>query len=430
MRRRADPGPPSPTLWRHRDFRLLWGAQTVSQFGSQVSQLAIPLTAALTLDATPFQMGLLWAVYMAPFLAFGLVAGVWVDRRRRRPTLIITDVLRALVLLVVPVAALLDLLRIELLYAVIFLAGALTLFFDVAYGSYLPSIVDRDRLAEGNAKLETSRVAARIAGPSVAGLLVRSLTGPVAVVVDAATYLASAAFLARIATPEPPPPEAGASLRSAIGEGLHVVASDPILRATTISVTLWNVSDSVLVAVYVLFATRDLGLGAGAIGVVFAAGNVGGILGAFLGARAATRLGPGPAIVLGALVGALGIPLVALAAGPPPVAAAVLVAAQVLASASLSVAAINTASIRQALVPHHLLGRVNATVRFASWGLLPVGSLVGGLLGTLLGLRATIAVGALLAVASFLAVWFSPVRTLRTVTPHPAPVSPDPLPLA
>ena len=410
--------PPSPTLWRHREFRNLWAGQTVSQFGSQVTQLAVPLIAALTLDASPLQMGMLWAAYTAPALLLGLVAGVWVDRRRRRPTLIATDLLRALVLLAIPAAALLGLLRIELLYLIALLTGALSLLFDVAYGSYLPSLVARDRLPEGNAKLETSRVLARIAGPGLAGLLVRWLTGPIAIAVDAASYLVSAAFLARIAAPEPAPrpPAAGESVRAAVRDGLHAVGRDPILRDTTLSAALWNVSDSIIVAVYVLFATRELGLGAGAVGLVFAAGNAGGVLGALLGARTASRLGPGPTVVRGALLGAVGILLVPLAAGPPPVAAGVLVVAQVLASASLSIGIVTVASVRQAIVPDHLLGRVNATVRFATWGLLPLGSLLGGLLGGLLGLRPTLAVGALLAIAAFVAVWRSPVRTLTTLS--------------
>ncbi|MDQ6601536.1 MAG: MFS transporter, partial [Chloroflexota bacterium] len=263
-------------LWRHADFLKLWAGQTVSQFGSQVTVLALPLTAALTLHANAANMGFLAAASTAPFLVFGLFAGVWVDRLRRRPILILADIARFALLALIPVLALLGALTLVDLYVIAFLVGILTLFFEVAYQSFLPAVVGRAQLVDGNSKLETTRSAAQIAGPGAAGALVQLVTAPVAIAVDAASFLVSVLFLGLIRTPEPSPARTMARRRvwAELNEGLRAVLDDPILRATMGSAGTVNMFGSLLFAVFVLYALR-LGIGAGLLGVIFAVGNLG-----------------------------------------------------------------------------------------------------------------------------------------------------------
>src|SRR5437868_10909625 len=243
-------------LWRHSEFVKLWTGQTISLFGTEVSQLAIPLTAALVLNATPAQMGLLAALEYAPFLLLSLFAGVWVDRMYRRPVLIVADIGRALLLGSIPLSALLGLLRIEQLYVVGLMTGVLTVFFDVAYQSYLPVLVKREHLVEGNSKLEVSRSVAQIAGPGVAGALVQVITAPLAVLVDALSFVASVISLLLIRVREPAPVRhdgnAG-SIWSELREGLDVVLGNPLLRSIAGCTGTSNLFGNGVMAVYVLY---------------------------------------------------------------------------------------------------------------------------------------------------------------------------------
>lgn len=418
-------GAPRSSLWRHREFTKLWAGQTVSQFGSQVTFLALPLTAALTLDASAAQMGILSALETAPFLIVGLFAGVWVDRRRRRPLLIAGDLGRAVVLLAIPAADLLGFLRMDVLFVVAALTGLCTLFFDVAYQSYLPALVEREHLVEGNSKLEVSRSAAQIAGPGLAGALVQILTAPLAILADAVSFLVSAGFLLSIRAPEPAPapPSAHRNLWREIAEGLRAVFGNPNLRAIAACTASLNISSSLMFAVFVLYATRNLHIKAGLLGVIFAAGNVGFLLGALLAGRLAGRFGVGPAIIAGALVSALGSLLVPLAGGQKLVVIAVLIAAQAVIGFGGTVYNITQVSLRQTITPDRLQGRMNATMRFIVWGVIPLGALAGGALGDAIGLRPTLVVGALTGLVAFLWVLASPLRALHE---QPAPVEEEP----
>src|SRR5438874_7367780 len=272
-------------LWRHPEFVKLWTGQTISRFGSEISQLAIPLAAALVLDASPAQMGLLSAFEFAPFLLLSLFAGVWVDRVRRRPVLIVADIGRAVILGSIPVAAVLGVLRIEQLYVVGLLTGVLTVFFDVAYQAYLPVLVSREHLVEGNSKLEVSRSVAQIAGPGVAGALVQVVSAPIAVVVDALSFVASVISLLFIHAPEPAPvrrPGAAGSMWSELREGLGVVLGNPLLRSIAACTGMSNLFSNAWAAVYVLYLTRELGLPPAIIGLIFAVSGPGALLGALL----------------------------------------------------------------------------------------------------------------------------------------------------
>ncbi len=409
-------------LWRHGDFRRLWAGQTISQFGSQVTLLALPLVAAVLLEASPFEMGLLAALEMAPFLLVGLPAGVWVDRWPRRPVLIVGDVGRALVLASVPLAYVLGRLSLPQLYLVAFVSGTLTVFFDVAYMSYLPSLVTRDRLVEGNSKLETTRAAAQIGGPGLAGVLIQAFSAPVAIAADAVSFVISAAFCLAISSKEKLPSREAMGKRvgmgAEIGDGLSFVLSHPLLRAIAATTALANLSASAIMALYVLFAVRELGLDAGMLGLIFGLANFGFLVGALLAEQAARRVGVGPTIVASSLLSALGLLLVPLAARSNAI--AVLIASGLIASLAVPIYNINQVSLRQAICPQRLQGRMNATMRFLVWGTMPLGSLLGGMLGEALGLRAALAVVALLGLSCFLPVLFSPVHSLQQ-QPEPLP---------
>lgn len=418
----ADTGEPTPLL-RQADFLNFWGAQAVSQLGSHVSALALPLIAATMLAATPFQVGLLAALGQLPFLVVGLVAGVWVDRLPRRPTLIAADLGRALVYAIVPAAWLFGALSLETLYAVALLAGTLTVFFDVAYLAYLPSLIDRRQLVAGNSRLEATASAAQIVGPGLGGLLVRLLGGPLTVLVDAVSFLFSAALLVRIRAVEAPPAPRhhDASFKQEIGEGFAVVRGSPILLPLVAATATLNLGGFAFLAVYLLFMSRGLGLDAGQIGMVYAIGGVGALVGTLAAEPARRRFGLGPTIVAGLfLFGATGL-LVPVAVLVPAVALPMVVASEFLQWAALLVYAINVVSLRQAIVPDRLAGRVNATVRVVERGMQPVGSLLGGILGGAIGLAPTLVLGELGMLVAFLWLVASPIRSLREPAPIPDP---------
>ena len=402
-------------LWRHGDFLRLWVGQTISQFGTQVTLLALPLTAALLLDASAFDMGLLRAAEMAPFLLIGLPAGVWVDRWARRPIMIVGDVGRAVVLFTIPAAFLIGALSMAHLYLVAFVTGTLTVFFDVAYMSYLPSLVRSDQLVDGNSKLETTYAAAQVGGPGFAGLLIQLLTAPVAILFDAISFVVSAFLLWRIRTVEPVVEKsadgAKPSMRAEVWEGLRYVLSNPLLRPIAAASATTNLFTSAMMAVAILFAVRDLAMDAGTIGLAFMLGNMGFLVGAMLAGRAADRLGLGRAIIAGAALLPVGMILFPLAT--PATAVLTLVIALAIVGIGMPVYNINQLSLRQALAPRRLQGRMHATMRFLVWGTMPVGSLLGGVLGEVIGLRGAIIVATAGSATGVLWILFSPVRTLR-----------------
>ena len=407
------------SLWRHRDFMKLWSAETVSQVGSQVSLLAIPLIAITVLKATTLQVGLLSAVEMAPFLLVGLPAGAIVDRLRRRPVLIAGDVGRALALGSIPIAHAFGVLGLAQLYAVAFTTGVLTVFFDVAYQAYLPALVERDQLVDGNGKLEISRSGAQVAGPGVAGLLIDALGPAAAVTADAASFVASAIGIGAIRRPEPPPAAtASERLRTQIAEGLRYVLGHRLLRSIAGCTATSNLFSAMLQAVLILYMVRTLHFRPGLIGLIFVIGNIGVLAGAFGSGVIARRIGLGPAIVGSIAACCLAPLLIPLAPRAPRLTAiAFLVGAQAVTGAGSVVYNVNQVSLRQAICPHRLQGRMNATMRFMVWGTLPLGAVMGGVLGRGLGLRPTLWIAAVGGLTAVLWVALSPVRSLVEIPP-------------
>ena len=406
---------PRGALWRNRDFRRLWAAQTVSQFGSEITGLALPLLAILVLHASTFEVAALAVVDWLPFFLFSLPAGVWIDRLPRRPILIVADLGRAGVLGSIPLAYLLDVLTLGQLYVVGLLAGTLTVFFDLSYQSYLPSVVERNELGEGNSKLEVSRSSAQVAGPGLAGLLVSALTAPYAILVDAISFLASALFLSRIKRRErnpEKPREVRAGFRTEICEGLRFVLRHPILRPIVMFVGVSNIFVNMLFAIYLVYAVRELGLDAKTIGLIFSLGSLGSLVGALTANRVARSVGIGPGLIAVATTGGLGLLLIPLATGDLVI--PFLVVANVLWGFFVLNYFVSAISLIQAITPDQLLGRTNASRRFLVQGVIPVGALLGGALGAVLGLRTTITIGAVGASVAVLPLFFSPLRAIRT----------------
>jgi MFS family permease len=417
-----------PSLLRHPDFLKLWTAETISQFGTQVSLLAVPLVAVVLLEASAFEVALLGTIEFLPFILISLPAGAWVDRLRRRPILIAGDLGRALSLGSIPIAWELGVLTMGQLYVVGFITGVLTVLFDVAYQAYLPSLVERDQLTEGNSKLEISRTIAQTAGPAIGGGLIGALTAPVAIVVDSISYVVSGFFVFLIRRREPTPDrhvdehgQARAGLRKEVVAGLRYVLGNRYLRGIAASTGTSNLFSNILFGVFIVYAVRDLNLDAAQIGIVFGLGNVGAIVGALTANRIAARLGLGPTIVLSMLANAPGMLLIALAPSDAPI--PFLIAAGFLTGMSAVVYNINQVSFRQAITPIPMQGRMNATMRFIVWGTIPIGGIIGGAIATVSGVSTAIWVGAL---GSFLAVIplvITPVRTLREM-PTPTDEAP------
>jgi MFS family permease len=401
------------SLWRHGDFMKLWAGQTISQIGSQVTFLALPLAAILLFGATPFEVGVLGTLQFLPFLLLGLPIGVWVDRLRRKPVLVIADIGRFVVLGSIPLAYALDVLSLAHLYVAAFVTGVLTVFFDVAYAAYLPSLIDRDRLVEGNSKLEISRSGAHLVGPGVGGILVETITAPVALLADAASYVGSVLFLLLIEKREPPiePPAEPPRMIVQIREGLRYVFGHTLLRPIVVCTALLNLADGLGFAVLILFALRSLGLSPGAIGILLALGHSGFLVGAYLAGRSARRFGVGPAVIGAGVVLGLGYGVVPLATRSTAI--PVLLVFGLLASLGGAIYNVNVRSLIQSITPERMLGRTIATARVVVWGTIPLGSFVGGILGSRIGLRPALWVSAGFAVVAFLFPLLSPVRRLH-----------------
>ena len=406
-------GPVRGQLLGHRDFRRLWAGQTVSEIGTQVSVLAVPIAAVRVLHATTFQVGVLSAAATLPFLVVGLPAGAWIDRWRRRRVMIVTDLGRFLVLGSIPISYALGELRMLQLYLVALAAGLLTVFFQVAYQSYLPSLIGLEYITEGNAKLVGSEQVAQIAGPSLAGGLVQALGASYAIAVDAGSFLFSGSAISTIRAKEAVPavPAGGRPrLRYEIMEGLKFVLNQPLLRAITATSTTANFFSGIMTAVEVVFLVRVVHAQPGIIGLLFAAIGVGGLAGAVLAGPFARRLGGARATLAGVGMTAAGLLIPLTTAG---VGLLLFAVGYAVSAAGVVLYNINQVSLRQRLCPERLLGRMNATVRFVVTGVEPLGALAGGAIGTTIGLRPTLwlaAAGQTLAVVWLLA---SPLRQMR-----------------
>lgn len=417
-----------PSLWRNGGFVTLLSGQTISLVGSQVSLLALPLTAVLVLGADPAQMGILRAVEYAPAAIFGLFAGVWVDRIRRRPVLILTDLGRGLVLGSIPLALYLGVRQMSYLYIAGFLVGIFTIFFAVAYQAYLPSLVQRDSLVEANGRLQASESVAGIAGPGLAGTLVQLLTAPIAILVDAASFFISATFMLFIRAPEPKIERRKTGIWREIGEGLRASLGHPLLRFTLLTSGTCNLFSGILNSQFVLFAARDLRISPLGLGGIGAISSVFGLLAAILAGWIGAHFGIGRTMVLALLFLGVGWLALPLAQGTPETATLIVAAGASVGAISDGLYNVNAVSLRQLATPLPLLGRVTASGRVVIWGLQPLGALAGGLLGVTIGLRYTLLITACGYFLAFLFGFFSPLRTLHTVPPvdEPAAIVADP----
>jgi len=434
------------SLWHHSNFLKLWASETISQFGTQFSGLAIPFTAILltanqSLAVASAEFGILNAFGFLAFPLFALFIGVYVDRHRKRRIMVAANLGRGLSLGLIPLAAVtgtLYSLGLPLLYMVSFLIGLLTVFFDVSYQAILPFLVDRKQLVEGNSKLEASRSSAQVVGPGMAGALLQIVTvarAPFVIAIDALSYLGSASFLARLRSEEPIK-QPTTSVWHDLREGLEVILKDTRLRSIAGAIATSNFFSSALFAIFLLYLVRELGFAPGLIGLIFTVGSTGALVGVVVSSRLAARFGVGPAIVVSALTSGLGTssyfianqslaftvvrigPVGSLGTLQLDMNSLILMLGSFVTALSVVVYNINQVSLRQAIVPLRLQGRMNASMRWIVWGTIPVGSIAGGILGALLGLRPSIGIAVLGGSLAFLWVLLSPVRSLKKV-PEP-----------
>ncbi len=402
-------------LWNNPNFVKLWAGQTISEFGSRITREGLPLTAIYLLSATPFQLGLMLAIATAPVLMVGLLAGVWVDRIRRRPILIFADLGRALLVFSVPLAAFLNLLTVWQIYLVIALTGVLTVFFEVANQAFLPALVSREHILEGNTKLGASCSLAEIGGPAIAGSLIQFLTAPIAMIIDALTFLCSAigVGLIRIPEPPPPPPEERQSAWKDMVEGLQVIRNHPSLRILTAASTLRSFFGSFIGAVYVLYAVKELGMTPAILGLCIMMGGIGSLVGALFSGKLVRRFGFGATLTGSIVIEGGALLCMPLAQGPGLISLGLFMVAQLLGDGGQTVYSLNTLTFRQMVVPDRLLGRANASVQVMVEGVSPVGALVGGLLAETLGMRFCLSIAVTGILISALWLVFSPLRKLQ-----------------
>jgi MFS family permease len=399
-------------------FRGLWLAQSISLVGDQVSMLALPLVAVLTLHAGPAEMGYLVAANLVPSLLFSLHAGVWADRRGdRRGLMIATDVGRAALLATIPVAAVLGVLSMTQMYVVAFLVGSLTVLFWVSYNALFVVLVPREQFITGSSLLNGSRAVSYMAGPSIGGLLVQALTAPLAVGVDALSFVASALFMRGIDSPEPEPdPDAGSG---GVMAGLRFIARDPIMRASLGATATINLFNFMFFALWILFATKTLHVNAGALGLVIGAGAIGSVIGSVVTAAVQRRVGVGPTFAIGCVLFPAPLMLVPMAGGARPLVLGMLFLAEFFSGMGVMMLDITGGAISAALVPAGLRSRVAGSYMVVNYGVRPIGSLVGGLMGASLGLRPAVWVATVGAVAGVLWLLPSPIMRLREL-PEPA----------
>jgi MFS family permease len=411
---------PTGGLWSHPDFVKMWTGQSISELGSQVSQLAIPWLAAVGLHASPFAFSLLGVLGFLPFILFALPAGVWVDRLRRRQILIVGDAARAVLLALIPILWATGVLRIWHLLVLQFVIGVFTVFFDVAYQSYLPALIEREHLVDGNSKLQLTVSIAQVGGPSLSGVLIGAITAPYAIVADAVSFVVSSIFMVRMKHRENLPRQDASEPRPKmwpqVKEGLVWVLGNRNLRAVAGCTGTSNFCSSLMFAIVILYAVRVLHLSSIEVGAVFAVGSGGSIVGALFASRIGKRLGVGNAIVATAVVfsiAGLGYPL-----APKSFPLPVLMAAQLLFGFSAIAYNILQVSYRQAITPERLQGRMNAAMRWIVWGTIPLGTLAGGVIAQTTTLRMALWVGAIAGIPTFLWVLLSPLRSIVTM-PEP-----------
>ena len=407
---------PAPSLWRHGGFLRLWAGETASQFGEQFGNLAIPVIAVSVLGATSFEVGLLNAAETLAFLVIGLPAGAWIDRWIKRKVMLRADLIRALLLAAIPVLWFTHLLAFWQLVIVATAVGVCSVFFDVSYQSFIPNLVRNEQIGDANSKLETSAQVARIAGPAAAGGLLALLAAPLLLAVTAVTYLLSFFALTSIRDTEVAKPvEDRRPLVVEIKEGLSWVFHQPLLVRIVLCTAISNLFGALIFAMMPILVLRELGLSPAFFGLIGSAGAVGGLLGASLSSRIQKWVGEGHAIPLSQIVFGLAVFLMPLAAFLPAIAVPLLIAGEFFFSASVLVYNIAQVSFRQRICPPALLGRMNASIRFIVWGVMPIGGLVAGLLSTGIGVLPTIIVGCAGSLLGGTPVIFSKLWRMRTL---------------
>ena len=406
----------TPSLWRNSDFRKLWAGQTVSELGSVVTRTAVPLVAVIVLGAGPLQMAFLVVAASLAVLLVGLFAGAWVDRLRRRPLLIWADAFRAVLLLSIPVAYLAGILRIEQLYLVVFVEGGLGALFDAAYPAYVPSLIGVDRVVEGNSKLATSSSLAEIGGPGLAGALVQVIGPPLAVLVDAISFVVSAISLVLIRRPEPsrPPRTSTTPIRGEILEGLRLIRRHAVVLPLTLRSVIAHVAGSFYGVLYTIYLIQELHLSPLLLGIVVSAGGVGSLIGSLFASRVIGRFGLGPALIWTAAgAAAIGV-LTPLAGGPLLLATLMVFLPQLIGDGLQTIEGVAELSLIQGVIPDRILGRVNANLEVFSHGIAyPLGALVAAAVAGSIGVRGGIAIGWAGMAISILLLVFSPLPGIR-----------------
>jgi MFS family permease len=406
--------PEPPPLLRQPEFLKLWAAQSISQIGDQVTYLALPLVAVLTLDASAAQMGLLTAAELMPHLLFSLFAGVWIERRsNRRKLMIAADFARAGLLASVPLAAAFDVLTFPQLYAVGFVAGSFAVLFDISWATLFPAVVPRRDFVDANSKLSLSRSVSFVTGPAIAGFLVQALTAPVTLLVDAFSFLGSALFLRRIRTEEPPPERDGNGVLGSLRDGMRFVLRDDLIRADLGCAATVNLFNFVFHAIFILYATKQLGVAPGTLGIALGVGAVGGILGALVAPRLERAIGIGPSVVVGSVLFPAPLILVPIATGSELTLGLMLGAAEFFSAVGVMIFDVSAASMLFMRTPDRIRARTAGTFRFVNYGIRPIGALLGGALGTAIGLQATLWIGVLGALLGVVWLVFSPIPRLR-----------------
>jgi MFS family permease len=393
-------------LLRRPVFRRYWSAQTVSLFGDQITVLAMPLLAVLAIGAGPAQMGYLTAAGLAPNLIFSLPAGAWADRYpHKRRLMIVADVGRAALLLAVPLLWWAGVLTLPLLYLVAFGAGTLSVLFEVAHSSLFASLVERPDYVRANSLVNGSRAMSYVAGPSLGGVLVQVFTAPFVLIADAVTFLASAGLLTRMAVTERPPAPAGEARMAA---GMRFVLRSPVLRAILFGTSTLNLFNYIFAALFVLYATRELGVSPGALGLIAGGGAIGGLLGAVLAEPLARRIGIGPALIAGMVVFPAPLILVPLAGGPW-----LLLVAEFVSALGVMLLDITAGSVQTASTPPGRLSVVSGFKRTVNYGIRPIGAVLGGTLGAAIGVRPALWIATVGALLGVIWVLLSPLRTMR-----------------
>lgn len=409
-----------PPILREPRFRNFWLGQSISVFGDQITLLAVPIVAAVVLRASPAKMGLLTAAGLLPHLLFSLPAGVWLDRvRSRRRLMILVDVGRAALILSIPLAHVAGVLSLAQLFIVAFGVGCLAVLFDIAWNTLFVAVTPRSEFVTANSLLNGSRSLSFVAGPAVGGLLMQLLGAPLAIVVDGLSYLASAGFLARVHANEPPIEHNPGSLRAQLAAGISFVARDPIMRSALISVAWVNLFNLAFAALFVLYVTTHLGVDPAGLGLVLGAAGVGGLLGAVVAGRIGRRIGLGRAYALGLIIFPAPLIAVPLAGGSLELILVTLFVSEFVSAFGVMVLDINAASIIKARTPDSIRSRSTGAWRFVNYGIRPIGALMGGLLGSAIGVRETLLFVTIAACAGVLWLIRSPLPSLRDL-PEPA----------